>query len=564
MAIAITSGEAAAGARKMSPSQKKLIFASSLGTIFEWYDFYLYLSLAGVMGPHFFGHMPKWAAELSLIVAAVSGFLVRPVGALLFGRMGDLIGRKYTFLLTILIMGGSTFVVGLLPGYGLIGAAAPTLLVAARLLQGLAMGGEYGGAAAFVGEHAPNARRGFFTSFIQSTATLGLFSSLVVVLMTRWAFGEDAFARYGWRLPFLLSAGLLGVSLYIRLQLNESPAFALLKAEGLASRKPLRDAFCRWRNLRLVLIALFGLTMGQGVVWYAGQVYALNFMQSVLRVDAFTAMVLMAWAMALGAGFFVLSGWASDHIGRKPILMFGCLAFAFGAAPIFDRLAHIANPALARAQRAVEVSVVADPAGCGRLFSLDDRRRPTTSCDIARELLSTHSASFTRVPGPPGAPARVRIMRATEAGAAPAPVEIVAFFTARVLAALEAAGYPSLGAPTAVRIAHPFDVFRAQPAEIIGLLFMLVLFVSLVYGPLAATLVEMFQTRVRYVSLSVPYHIGNGWFGGVTPAIAFAITAHTGDLLAGLWYPMAVAAATFIIGVFLLPETRGRDIYAED
>ncbi|WP_395698023.1 MFS transporter [Methylocella sp.] len=572
MAIASIPTQKGAAPRSMTRDEKRLIFASGLGTVFEWYDFYLYLTLAGVMGPHFFGHLPAWKAELFILLAAVCSFLVRPVGALVFGRLGDLVGRKYTFLLTILIMGGATFLVGLLPGYAFIGTAAPTLLIVARLLQGLAIGGEYGGAAVFVAEHAPEGRRGLFTSFIQATATLGLFVSIVVVLTTRWLFGEAAFASFGWRAPFLLSAGLLGLSLFIRLSLNESPVFARMKAEGRASRRPLRDAFGNWRNLRRVLVALFGLTMGQGVVWYAGQVYALSYMQSTLRVDAFTAMVLMAWAMALASGFFVAFGVASDHIGRKPILMFGCLAFALGAAPVFAQIAETANPALAHAHRAVAVTVVADPAGCGELLSLADAKRPTTSCDVARELLSSHSVEFRRVAGPPGVPAVVRIA-ARQPDAKEKPVEIAAFDAAavedppaaraalldKIFAALEAAGYPPLDAQTAVRVAHPFDVLRAQPAEIIGLLFLLVLFVAMVYGPLAAALVEMFPARVRYTSVSLPYHIGNGWFGGVTPAVAFAIMAHTGNLLSGLWYPIAVAATTFVIGVFLLPDSRAPD-----
>ncbi|PNG27173.1 MFS transporter [Methylocella silvestris] len=568
MAIASVSEADSAGPRRITAVDKKLIFASCLGTIFEWYDFYLYVSLAGIIGAQFFGQFDEATADLFVLIAFAAGFLVRPLGGLVFGRLGDLVGRKYTFLLTILIMGFSTFVIGLVPGYGVIGAAAPVLLIATRLLQGLAIGGEYGGAAIFVAEHAPQRRRGLFTSFIQATATLGLMSSLIVILVTKAIFGEANFVSFGWRIPFLLSVGLLGVSLWIRLQLNESPAFAKIKADGTASRAPLKDAFGNWANARIVLLALFGLTMGQGVIWYTGQFYALSFMQQTLRIDNFTASLLLIWAMALGAGFFVLFGWLSDRIGRKPIIMFGCLIAAATYMPIFDRITAIANPALNAAYQKISVQVIADPADCGNLFNPVDTRKAATSCDIARDLLASHSIKYAREMAPVGKPARIAIeSRQIDVFAAADvadPQAARAQLDRNLLGALEQAGYPRSDDATRVRMANALDVFRPQVAKLIGLLFLLVLYVAMVYGPIAAALVELFPTRIRYTSLSLPYHIGNGWFGGLLPATAFAMVAETGDSLYGLWYPMAIALACFVIGVAFVPETKDRDITAGD
>ena len=554
--------------RAMTSEDKKVIFASSLGTVFEWYDFYLYGSLASIIGAQFFSQFPKQTADIFALLAFAAGFIVRPFGALVFGRIGDLVGRKYTFLVTILIMGISTFVVGLLPGYKTIGVAAPIILIAARLLQGLALGGEYGGAATYVAEHAPEGRRGFYTSWIQTTATLGLFVSLVVILLTRTATGEPAFADWGWRVPFLVSIVLLGISLWIRLQLNESPAFMRMKAEGTGSKAPLSEAFGNWRNGRIALLALFGLTMGQAVVWYTGQFYALFFTQSILKVEGYTANLLVAWALLLGSLFFVFFGWLSDKIGRKPIIMAGCLLAVLTYFPLFKALTQEANPALAAALDNVKVSVVADPADCGNLFNPVGTRVFTSSCDIARNYLSKSSVRYTTEAGPVGESAKIRIndteVPAYDAGKVPDAKAADAGMAKAASAALQGAGYPKAGDPGIVKMSNPFDVFRPQVARIIGVLFILVLYVTMVYGPIAAALVEMFPTRIRYSSMSLPYHIGNGWFGGLLPATAFAMVAQTGDIYYGLWYPIVVAAITVVVGVLFVPETKDRNVMAMD
>ena len=553
-------------ATPMTAADKKVILASSLGTVFEWYDFYLYGSLATIIGAQFFSQFPKQTADIFALLAFAAGFVVRPFGALVFGRIGDLVGRKYTFLVTILIMGLSTFVVGLLPSYKSIGVIAPIILIAARLLQGLALGGEYGGAATYVAEHAPPGRRGFYTSWIQTTATLGLFLSLIVILVTRGTLGEAAFADWGWRVPFLLSVLLLGISLWIRLQLNESPAFAKMKAEGTGSKAPLSEAFGNWTNGRIALLALLGLTMGQGVVWYTGQFYALFFLQSILKVDGNTANLLIAWALLLGAVFFVVFGWLSDKIGRKPIIMAGCLLAAVTYFPIFGALTHNANPTLANALDTVKVSVVADPADCGNLFNPIGTRVFTSSCDIARDVLSKSSVRYTTLAGPAGEPAKITIngtdIAGYDAGKVPDAKAARDALNKATGAALQAAGYPKAGDPGIVKMAGALDVFRPQVAAIIGLLFILVLYVTMVYGPIAAALVELFPTRIRYSSMSLPYHIGNGWFGGLLPATALAMVAQTGDIYYGLWYPIIFAAITLVIGVIFLPETKDRDILA--
>ncbi|HWJ75656.1 MAG TPA: MFS transporter [Kaistia sp.] len=553
--------------RPMTRGEKKVIFASSLGTVFEWYDFYLYGSLATIIGAQFFSQFPKATADIFALLAFAAGFLVRPFGALVFGRLGDLVGRKYTFLVTIMIMGLSTFVVGLLPGYNQIGVAAPIILIAARLLQGLALGGEYGGAATYVAEHAPHGRRGFYTSWIQTTATLGLFLSLIVILFSRTILGEANFAIWGWRIPFLVSVVLLGISLWIRLQLNESPAFLKMKEEGTHSKAPLKEAFGTWSNAKIALLALLGLTMGQGVVWYTGQFYALFFMQSILKVDGYTANLLIAWSLVLGTGFFVFFGWLSDKIGRKPIIMAGCLIAAVCYFPLFQALTTAANPALEKALDTVKVEVVADPASCGKLFNPVGTRVFTAPCDTARDFLAKNSIRYSTTDGPAGSPAQIMInsqpFPAFDPTGAADPKAARADWDKATIAALQAAGYPKAGDPSIVKMTSPFDL-NSQVLAIIGLLFILVLFVTMVYGPIAAALVELFPTRIRYTSMSLPYHIGNGWFGGLLPATAFAMVAQTGDIYFGLWYPIFFAAVCFVIGILFLPETKDRDIYADD
>ncbi|MGV7214161.1 MFS transporter [Bradyrhizobium sp. UFLA05-112] len=540
----------------MTKDERFVILASSLGTVFEWYDFYLYGSLAGIIGLQFFSDYPPATRDIFALLAFAAGFLVRPFGAIVFGRVGDIVGRKYTFLVTILIMGLSTFIVGLLPNAATIGFAAPVILIALRLAQGLALGGEYGGAATYVAEHAPNGKRGYYTSFIQTTATLGLFLSLLVILFTRTATGEAEFAKWGWRIPFLVSVLLLGVSVWIRLRLNESPIFQKMKEEGKSSKAPLTEAFANWQNGKLVLLALLGGTMGQGVVWYTGQFYALFFLQTILKVDGYTANLLIAWSLLLGTGFFVVFGALSDKIGRKPIILGGCLIAALTFFPIFKMITTNANPALEKAIEAGKVEVWADPAGCGDLFNPVGTRVFTAPCDTARAFLSQSSVKYVTMPGAAGSGVKV-VVNGKEVPYANAKDSNPA-----VLAAVQAAGYPKAGDPGIVKMAHPFDIFRPQVAAIIGLLFILVIFVTMVYGPIAAMLVELFPTKIRYTSMSLPYHIGNGWFGGLLPATAFAIVASTGDIYAGLWYPIVFAVITAVVGFLFLPETKDVDIKA--
>ncbi|MCJ2111689.1 MHS family MFS transporter [Methylobacterium sp. E-025] len=544
----------------MTSAEKRVIFASSLGTVFEWYDFYLYGSLAAIIGAQFFSAYPPATRDIFALLAFAAGFIVRPFGALVFGRVGDLVGRKYTFLVTILIMGLSTFIVGILPNAETIGIAAPIILIVLRLAQGLALGGEYGGAATYVAEHAPNGRRGFYTSWIQTTATLGLFLSLLVILATRSFTGEEAFKAWGWRIPFLVSVLLLGISVWIRLQLSESPAFKKMKEEGTTSKAPLTEAFGQWKNARIALIALFGLVAGQGVVWYTGQFYALFFLQSILKVDGYTANLLIAWSLLLGTGFFVFFGWLSDKIGRKPIILAGCAIAAACFFPLFHGLTSVANPALERAIDQVKVTVMADPKECGNLFNPVGTRVFSAPCDLARDFLSKSSVKYATEAGPAGQPTVVKVNDTAVPFPAGSPA---ADFNKAATAALQAAGYPKANDAGIVKMSNPFDIFRPQVASVIGLLFVLVLFVTMVYGPIAAMLVELFPTRIRYTSMSLPYHIGNGWFGGLLPATAFAMVAQTGDIYYGLWYPIVIAVATVIIGLFLVPETKDRDIYAD-
>jgi MFS family permease len=538
----------------MTKDERFVILASSLGTVFEWYDFYLYGSLASIIGAQFFSAYPPATRDIFALLAFAAGFLVRPFGAIVFGRIGDIVGRKYTFLVTILIMGLSTFIVGLLPNAATIGFAAPVILIGLRLAQGLALGGEYGGAATYVAEHAPNGKRGYYTSFIQTTATLGLFLSLLVILFTRTAIGEADFAAWGWRIPFLVSVALLAVSVWIRLRLNESPIFQKMKDEGKSSKAPLTEAFANWNNGKIVLLALLGGTMGQGVVWYTGQFYALFFLQSILKVDGYTANLLIAWSLLFGTGFFIVFGALSDKIGRKPIILGGCLIAALTFFPIFKMISSNANPALEKAIEATKVEVVADPAGCGDLFNPVGTRVFTAPCDTARAFLAQSSVKYSTVAGPAGSGVKVTF------NGKEVPYTDAKTSNPALTAAIAAAGYPKAGDAGIIKMSTPFDIFRPQVAAIIGLLFILVIFVTMVYGPIAAMLVELFPTKIRYTSMSLPYHIGNGWFGGLLPATAFAIVASTGDIYAGLWYPIVFALITAVVGFFFLPETKDVDI----
>ncbi|MFL6825937.1 MAG: MFS transporter [Bradyrhizobium sp.] len=538
----------------MTKDERFVILASSLGTVFEWYDFYLYGSLASIIGAQFFSAYPPATRDIFALLAFAAGFLVRPFGAIVFGRVGDIVGRKYTFLVTIMIMGLSTFIVGLLPNAATIGFAAPVILIALRLAQGLALGGEYGGAATYVAEHSPQGKRGYYTSFIQTTATLGLFLSLLVILFTRTAIGEADFAAWGWRIPFLVSVVLLAISVWIRLRLNESPVFQKMKDEGKGSKAPLTEAFANWSNAKIVILALIGGTMGQGVVWYTGQFYALFFLQSILKVDGYTANLLIAWSLVFGTGFFIVFGALSDKIGRKPIILAGCLIAALTFFPIFRMITTNANPALEKAIEATKVEVVADPAACGDLFNPVGTRVFTAPCDTARAFLAQSSVKYSTVPGPAGSGVKVVI------NGKDVPYTDAKTSNPAITAAVAAAGYPKAGDPGIVKMSNPFDIFRPQVAAVIGLLFILVIFVTMVYGPIAAMLVELFPTKIRYTSMSLPYHIGNGWFGGLLPATSFAIVASTGDIYAGLWYPIIFASITAVVGFFFLPETKDVDI----
>ena len=563
---------AAERARPMTREEKRVILASSAGTIFEWYDFYLYGSLAAIIGAQFFSSFPEATRNVFALLAFAAGFLVRPFGALFFGRLGDLVGRKYTFLMTILIMGASTFIVGLLPTYNQIGWIAPVTLIILRMLQGLALGGEYGGAVVYVAEHAPPGRRGYFTSWIQTTATLGLLLSLMVILSVRSYMGEKDFAEWGWRIPFLLSIFLLGISLWIRLQMEESPAFKKMKEEGRQSKAPLSEAFGQWKNARFAVIALLGLVAGQAVVWYTGQFYALFFLQSILRVDMFTANVLIAWSLILGTAGFVIFGSLSDRIGRKPIIMAGCILAAVTYFPIFKLLSETANPMLYKAQQQTKVVVVADKDTCSFQFNPTGTSKFTSSCDIAKAQLARSSVNYSVEPAPKGSMTKIRIgdkeVSAYDAGALKGDdvKTVPAAFTKSVNDALGAAGYPVAGVanPDIVKMSNFFDIFRGQTFTLVLILTYLVVLVTMVYGPIAAALVELFPTRIRYTGMSLPYHIGNGWFGGLMPATAFAMIAQTGDTYFGLWYPITIAVGTFIIGMIFVPENKDKDIFADD
>ncbi len=546
-----------ADTRAGGQSNRLVIAGASMGTVFEWYDFYLYGSLAGFITEHFFSAVNATTGYIFALMAFAAGFAVRPFGAIVFGRLGDLWGRKNTFLVTMLLMGLSTFVVGLLPGYDQIGVTAPIALVVMRLIQGLALGGEYGGAATYVAEHAPAGKRGLYTSWIQTTATFGLFLSLIVIIVVRTQLGEPAFKAWGWRIPFLVSVLLLGVSLWIRLRLNESPVFQKMVDEGTTSKAPLTESFARWPNLKLVLLALAGLTAGQAVVWYTGQFYALFFLEKTLKVDGLLTNALVAVALILGTPFFVVFGWLSDRIGRKPIILAGCLLAVLTYFPIFKALTVAANPALAQAAASAPVTVVADPADCAFQFDPVGKQVFASSCDLAKSALATAGVSYANQAAALGTIAVVRIGAAEVAsfrGEALPPGELKtakAAWTRALTERLKAAGYPPKADPA-----------RMDKPLVVGLLWLLVLYVTMVYGPIAAALVEMFPARIRYTSMSLPYHIGNGWFGGFLPTTAFAMVAATGDIYYGLWYPIVVAAVTFLVGLFLVKEMRGADIEA--
>jgi MFS family permease len=541
-------GEDALSAKEV----RGVIFASSLGTVFEWYDFYLYGSLAAIISKQFFSGVNPTAAFIFALMAFAAGFAVRPFGAIVFGRIGDLVGRKYTFLVTIMIMGLSTFIVGILPSYASIGIAAPIILVGLRLLQGLALGGEYGGAATYVAEHSPHHKRGQFTAWIQTTATLGLFLSLLVILACRKALGAEAFEAWGWRIPFLVSLALLGISVWIRTRLNESPLFKAMKAEGKGSKAPLKESFGNWSNLKIVLIALFGLVVGQAVVWYTGQFYALFFLTQVLKVDAEPANLMIAAALALATPFFIVMGALSDRIGRKPVILAGCALAAATYFPLFKALTHYANPALEAARASAPVKVVADPSECSFQFNPVGTSKFTTSCDIAKAALVKAGVPYTNQAAPAGAVAQVDVgataIPAYRGGTPDAKAQGTAFDT-QLAATLKSAGYPAKADPA-----------RINKPMVVAILFVLVFYVTMVYGPIAAMLVEFFPTRIRYTSMSLPYHIGNGWFGGFLPTTAFAIVAATGDMYSGLWYPIGFALMTLVIGAIFVKESKDVDI----
>ena len=526
----------------MTSEERMVIFASSLGTVFEWYDFYIYGTLAPILAAQFFSGVNPTAAFIFTLLAFAAGFAVRPFGALFFGRLGDLIGRKYTFLITMSLMGAGTFFIGLLPSYASAGLIAPVILIGLRLFQGLALGGEYGGAAIYVAEHAPKNKRGYYTSWIQTTATVGLFMALLLVLGIRTSQGEPTFAAWGWRIPFLLSAILLAVSIWIRLRLNESPVFLKMKEEGKGSKRPLTEAFGNWANAKIAILALFGATAGEAVVWYGGQFYALFFLTQTLKVPAVNAQIMIALGLLFGTPFFIIFGALSDRIGRKPIILAGFALAVLTYFPIFGALTHFVNPKLERALATAPVTVIADPGECSFQFNPVGTTKFTSSCDIVKSALVARSVNYQNEAAPPGTTAVVKI------GDQAIPANTPNF--AQVLGqAITAHGYPAGADPNEISYV---------PAII--LLTILVIYVTLVYAPIAAWLVELFPTRIRYSGLSLPYHIGNGWFGGFLPATAFAIVAATGNIYSGLWYPIGVAAMSFVIGLIFLPETKDVDI----
>ena len=544
--------------KPMSDRDRTVIVASSLGTIFEWYDFYLFGVMSAIIAANFFSALDESTRNIFVLLAFASGFAVRPFGALVFGRLGDMIGRKYTFLITIVLMGLATFLVAFLPTYKSAGIIAPIMLIALRMLQGLALGGEYGGAATYVAEHAPHGKRGFYTAWIQTTATVGLMLALMVILGVRTYFGEKEFADWAWRVPYALSGILLIISIYIRLKLNESPAFAKMKAEGKTSKAPLSESFGEWKNLKIVILALVGLTAGQAVVWYTGQFYTLFFLQTFLKVDGPTANVLIAVSLIIGAPFFIVFGALSDKIGRKPIIMAGCLLAVVTYFPLFNALTTYANPKLQQAIQKAPVTVESDAANCGLILNLTGTAKFTNGCDVARVYLSNAGINYDSVTKP-GAVATVKVgdkAIASYDAKAPTAKDDKARFEKEVREALNSAGYPAK--------ADPIPVGSSNWLILVGILTIMVIYVTMVYGPIAAMLVEMFPTRIRYTSMSLPYHIGNGWFGGFMPAISFSIVAAQGNIYSGLWYPIIIASMTFVIGMIFVRETKDVDIYAND
>jgi Sugar (and other) transporter len=541
MSIAATAGEIRTSGG-MTAAERKVIFASSLGTVFEWYDFYIYGTLGAFLAKYFFSNVPPNVAFIFTLLAFAAGFAVRPFGALIFGRLGDMIGRKYTFLITMTLMGVGTFFIGLLPGYGTWGIAAPIVLIALRLVQGLALGGEYGGAATYVAEHAPRNQRGYYTSWIQTTATLGLFLALLLILGIRTWMGEESFGDWGWRIPFLLSGILLIVSIWIRLSLNESPVFQKMKDEGKTSKRPLSEAFGEWANAKIAILALLGATAGEAVVWYGGQFYALFFLTQTLKVPGVPAQIMIVVALALGTPFFVFFGWLSDRIGRKPIILAGFLLAALTYFPIFKGITHFANPRLEAALASAPVTVIADPSECSFQFKATGTEKFTTGCDIATSSLVNLSVNYQTQSAAKGTPAQVKIGEQTLSATA-------VDFAKSLAAAIKSHGYPAS--------ADPNDINYVMT---VLLLWVLVIYVTLVYAPIAAWLVELFPSRIRYSGMSLPYHIGNGWFGGFLPATVFAIVAWTGNIYSGLWYPVAIALMSLVIGFLFLPETKDVDI----
>lgn len=521
-----------------SQETQKVIFASSLGTVFEWYDFFLYGALAAVISKQFFAGVNDTTAFIFALMAFAAGFIVRPFGALVFGRLGDMIGRKYTFLATIILMGLATFCVGLLPNYASIGIAAPIILVVLRMLQGLALGGEYGGAATYVAEHAPIGKRGFHTSWIQSTATLGLLLSLLVVLGCRY-FTGDQFEVWGWRIPFLFSIILLGISTWIRLSLHESPAFVKMKEEGKVSKSPIRESFGKWENLKVVLIALFSINAGQAVTFYAAQFYVLFFLTQFLKMDPAVANGLLIVSVTIGAPFFIFFGWLSDKVGRKPVLMLGLLLATALYFPIFKTLAHYANPAIDQASRQAPITVLADPATCTFQFDPVGKAKFDSPCDKVKTFLVKQGLPYSSAAAPAGSGVQVSV----------GDVKIDGFDEAALRGAVTLAGYPQQA-----------DMQQINKPMIVALIVALIIISAMCYGPLAALMVELFPTRIRYTSMSLPYHIGNGWFGGFLPTVSFALVVYTGDIFYGLWYPVLITGVSLVVGMICLRETRNVDL----
>jgi MFS family permease len=526
--------------QSVGTEERKVIFASSLGTVFEWYDFYLYATLAPFFAALFFPSGNETAALMSAFATYAAGFLVRPFGAIVFGRIGDLVGRKYTFLVTIVFMGGATFLVGLLPTYQTIGWFAPILLVTLRLVQGLALGGEYGGAATYVAEHAPHERRGYDTSWIQTTATLGFFLALLVIGGSRLWMDAKMFAEWGWRIPFWLSLVLLIFSVYIRLKLHESPIFQKMKAEGKGSKSPLTDSFFKYPNNKFVLLALLGATAGQGVVWYTGQFYALFFLLITLKLDFVSTYTLIGISLLIGTPFFIVFGWLSDKIGRLKIILAGCLIAAVTYFPLFQGLTHYVNPALETFAANTKIKIAATDC---QFHLFVGPWSKFSDCDRAKDFMTKQGLSFESVPAEPGKSVVTTI----------GSIRIEGWDQKKTEATLKDAGYKSGADKSQVNWVM---------AELI--LVIMVIYVTMVYGPIAAFLVELFPTQIRYTSMSLPYHIGNGWFGGMLPLTATAMVAATGDIYYGLWYPIVVAVMTLIIGAIFLTETKDRDIRTYD